>query len=55
MHNHRPLPAVEADVDTTEPAPDVDIIQRRHSIIETVLADLIDGPRAHMPSGRSGT
>ena len=25
-----------------------------HAIIETVFADLIDGPLAHMPSGRFG-
>ncbi len=25
---------------------------RRHAIIETVFADLIDGPLAHLPSGR---
>jgi hypothetical protein len=29
-----------------------DIIHRRHAIIETVFADLIDGPLAHLPSGR---
>ena len=29
-----------------------DITHRRHAIIETVLADLIDGPLAHQPSGR---
>ena len=29
-----------------------DITHRRHAIIETVFADLIDGPIAHMPSGR---
>jgi len=29
-----------------------DITHRRHAIIETVFADLIDGPLAHMPSGR---
>jgi Transposase DDE domain group 1 len=31
-----------------------DIVHRRHAIIETVFADLIDGPLAHMPSGRFG-
>ena len=29
-----------------------DITHRRHAIIETVFADLIDGPLAHQPSGR---
>lgn len=37
---------------STEPAADADITHRRHAIIETVFADLIDGPLAHMPSGR---
>jgi hypothetical protein len=27
---------------------------RRHAIIETVFADLIDGPLAHVPSSRFG-
>ena len=39
---------------STEPAADADITHRRHAIIETVFADLIDGPLAHMPSGRFG-
>jgi hypothetical protein len=38
--------------DSTEPAPAADITHRRHAIIETVFADLIDGPLAHLPSGR---
>jgi len=38
--------------DSTEPTADADITHRRHAIIETVFADLIDGPIAHMPSGR---
>jgi hypothetical protein len=38
--------------DSTEPAPEADITHRRHAIIETVFADLIDGPIAHLPSGR---
>jgi len=38
--------------DSTEPAPAADIIHRRHAIIETTFADLIDGPLAHLPSGR---
>ena len=40
--------------DSTEPLPEADITHRRHAIIETVFADLIDGPLAHMPSGRFG-
>ena len=36
--------------DTTEPATDADITHRRHAIIETTFADLIDGPLAHIPS-----
>jgi hypothetical protein len=39
---------------STEPAPQADITHRQHAIIETVFADLIDGPLAHMPSGRFG-
>jgi hypothetical protein len=37
---------------STEPTADADITHRRHAIIETVFADLIDGPLAHQPSGR---
>jgi len=40
--------------DTDEPVDAADITHRRHAIIETVFADLIDGPLAHMPSGRFG-
>jgi len=40
--------------DSTEPVADADITHRRHAIIETVFADLIDGPLAHIPSGRFG-
>ena len=29
-----------------------DLTHRRHAVIETVFADLIDGPLAHLPSGR---
>ena len=36
------------------PVDQADITHRRHAIIETVFADLIDGPLAHMPSGRFG-
>ena len=35
-----------------EAAAAADILHRRHAIIETVFADLIDGPLAHLPSGR---
>jgi Transposase DDE domain group 1 len=38
--------------DSDEPAPDADVTHRRHAIIETVFADLIDGPLARLPSGR---
>ncbi len=40
--------------DTDEPTAAADITHRRHALIETVFADLIDGPLAHMPSGRFG-
>jgi Transposase DDE domain group 1 len=40
--------------DTDEPVDAADITHRRHAIIETVFADVIDGPLAHMPSGRFG-
>jgi hypothetical protein len=36
------------------PTAQADIVHRRHAIIETVFADLIDGPLAHMPSGHFG-
>lgn len=39
---------------TDLPTAQADITHRRHAIIETVFADLIDGPLAHMPSGRFG-
>jgi len=38
--------------DSEESTTAADITHRRHAIIETVFADLIDGPMAHMPSGR---
>jgi hypothetical protein len=38
--------------DTDLPTEAADITHRRHAIIETVFADLIDGPLAHLPSGR---
>jgi hypothetical protein len=37
---------------STEPVADADITHRRHAIIETTFADLIDGPLARIPSGR---
>lgn len=36
---------------STEPTADADITHRRHAVIETVFADLIDGSLAHIPSG----
>jgi hypothetical protein len=36
------------------PIVDADIVHRNHAIVETVFADLIDGPLAHVPSGRFG-
>ena len=36
----------------TEPTAAADLTQRQHAVIETVFADLIDGPLAHLPSGR---
>jgi hypothetical protein len=39
---------------TDLPTAQADIVHRRHAIIETVFADLIDGPLAHLPSGRFG-
>jgi hypothetical protein len=39
---------------STEPTADADITHRKHAVIETVFADLIDGPLAHIPSGRFG-
>jgi hypothetical protein len=38
--------------DNDEPTAAADITHRAHAIIETVFADLIDGPLAHLPSGR---
>ncbi len=40
--------------DTELPVEQADITHRQHAIIETVFADLIDGPLAHIPSGRFG-
>jgi hypothetical protein len=39
---------------TDAPVDQADITHRQHAIIETVFADLIDGPLAHLPSGRFG-
>jgi len=39
---------------TELPTTEADITHRQHAIIETVFADLIDGPLAHIPSGRFG-
>jgi hypothetical protein len=39
---------------TDLPVTEADITHRQHAIIETVFADLIDGPLAHIPSGRFG-
>jgi hypothetical protein len=39
---------------STETTADADITHRKHAVIETVFADLIDGPLAHIPSGRFG-
>jgi hypothetical protein len=39
---------------TDLPTDQADITHRQHAIIETVFADLIDGPLAHMPSGKFG-
>jgi hypothetical protein len=37
---------------STEPVTDADITHRQHAIIESVFADVIDGPLAHLPSAR---
>ena len=37
---------------STEPTAAADLTHRQHAVIETVFADLIDGPLAHLPSGR---
>ena len=39
---------------TDIPVAEADITHRQHAIIETVFSDLIDGPLAHIPSGRFG-
>lgn len=37
---------------STEPTAAADLTHRQHAVIETTFADLIDGPLAHLPSGR---
>ena len=39
---------------TTQPTAEADLTHRKHAIVETTFADLIDGPLAHIPSGRFG-
>ncbi len=39
----------------SEPTAQADITHRRHAIIETVFADLIDGPLAHQPAASQST
>src|SRR6188472_964341 len=36
------------------PTAEADITHRKHAIVETTFADLIDGPLAHIPSGLFG-
>lgn len=38
--------------DTDESTVDADLTHRGHAVVEQVFADLIDGPLAHLPSGR---
>ncbi|MGI5186350.1 IS1380 family transposase [Dactylosporangium sp. CA-152071] len=38
--------------DTHESTVDADLTHRGHAIVEQVFADIIDGPLAHLPSGR---
>jgi hypothetical protein len=38
--------------DNDEPTVDADLTHRGHAIVEQVFADVIDGPLAHLPSGR---
>jgi hypothetical protein len=47
LWRHHPL-----FTNNTEPVTAADLTHRRHAIIETVFADLIDGPMSHLPSGR---
>jgi hypothetical protein len=39
---------------TDLPTAQADIVHRRHAVIETVFADLIDGPLPHLPSEHFG-
>ena len=48
-------PAKSSSVGRTNvPTAHADTTHRQHAIIETVFADLIDGPLAHIPSGHFG-
>jgi hypothetical protein len=38
--------------DTALSTVDADVTHRQHAVVETVFSDLIDGPLAHLPSGR---
>lgn len=40
--------------DTKLPTVEADLTHRAHAVVEQVFADLIDGPLAHLPSGRFG-
>ena len=40
---------------TDLPVEQADITHRQHAIVETVFADLIDGPLAHLPDGSAPT
>ena len=42
-------PGAVRDPDTREWISDADITHRKHAVIETVFADLIDGPLARVP------
>ncbi len=50
-----PTPDHPFFINSTEPTTPTDITHRRHAISEIVFADLIDGPLAHLPSGRFPT
>jgi hypothetical protein len=38
--------------DTALSTVDADLTHRQHAVVETIFSDLIDGPLAHLPSGR---
>ncbi len=40
---------------TDPPVEAADVTHRQHAIIETMFADIIDGPPAHIPAGRFGS